>query len=135
MARTKKTRAALETENYILKRWRVSEGIISIFNNLIKWGSLVAIIYFFKEAIVALAGKDTSSKILFSFVSDLKMDRYAAYAAAIGGAIYGMRQRKLRKDTIERLQSRIVDLEKRLDPGRTTSTLTNRGETRPEDKA
>jgi hypothetical protein len=45
-----------------------------------------------------------------------------------------LKQRKLRRDVVERLSSRVPFLEKQLDPGRTSSKLTDRGDTNPEDR-
>ncbi|MDO8304072.1 MAG: hypothetical protein Q7T18_12620, partial [Sedimentisphaerales bacterium] len=50
------------------------------------------------------------------------------------GIIYGDVERILRKKTIERLEDRIKKFELEKDPNRSTSMLTTRGETRPEDK-
>jgi len=41
---------------------------------------------------------------------------------------------KLKKDAIERMAGRIKELETKMDPGRSSSRLTPRGETRSEDK-
>ena len=48
--------------------------------------------------------------------------------------IYGVLQRKLRRDAIQRLHGRVEALEKERDPSRTSSTLTSRGDTRREDR-
>lgn len=52
----------------------------------------------------------------------------------IAGIMYGIKQSKLRKDTIERLQGSNKALELKVDPGRSSSKLTKRGETREGDK-
>ncbi len=53
---------------------------------------------------------------------------------AAGAGVYGWKQRDLRKTTVERLQSRIKELELKLDSKRSSSHLTPRGDTREEDK-
>jgi hypothetical protein len=50
------------------------------------------------------------------------------------GAIYGRSQRKLRQDVIESKSTRIRELEALIDPSRSTSNLTVRGDTRKEDR-
>lgn len=51
----------------------------------------------------------------------------------VAGIVYGRRESKLRKDTVERLQDRNCRLEREIDPKRSSSQLTPRGDTRPED--
>lgn len=48
--------------------------------------------------------------------------------------IYAMREQMLRKSTVKRLQDRIVELETNANPNRTSSNLTDRGNTNPRDK-
>ncbi len=51
----------------------------------------------------------------------------------VSGLVYGLYQRHLRRETIERTQGRIRELEKAVDNKRSSSRLTVRGDTRPED--
>ena len=51
-----------------------------------------------------------------------------------GGTLYGLRQRKIRRDTIESLSGRQAEYEKKVDPKRSSSQLTKRGTTPPEKK-
>lgn len=129
----KKTRSQLELENKVLRNERRAQGIVSILRDLIRWGGLVAICYFGFRSIEVLAGKVTSSNILISIMTNLKANQYFGLLFGGGSIIYGLRQRKLRKDTVERLQARIKVLEKGIDNKRSSSKLTTRGETRPED--
>ena len=57
-----------------------------------------------------------------------------SWTVALIGTAYGIQQRKLRRDTVERLQTRNIELEKKIDQKRSSSKLTARGDTRPEDK-
>ena len=50
-----------------------------------------------------------------------------------GGVLYGRAQHKLRRDDIEFMQPYKDKYEKLLDEKRSSSRLTNRGDTRPED--
>lgn len=80
----------------------------------------------------SLSGLSTAADIQLSFLVDISV--YIAWLAGAGGVGYGLHQRKLRRDTVERLQARITELESEVDPGRTSSGLTGRGDTNPEDK-
>jgi hypothetical protein len=128
-----KTAAELRAEVRFLKRSRANEGFVSIVNNLIRWGGLVMISYFGFLSAGALAGHHTFADIGIRVLADVRVSEAVAWIFGGSGVAYGMRQRKLRRDTVERLANRNIELEKRLDPNRTSSQLTPRGDTRPED--
>ena len=65
--------------------------------------------------------------------ANLQINVIAAWAFGLASLGYGAFQKKLRQSTIERLQGRITELETLVDSSRTSSDLTPRGETRPED--
>jgi hypothetical protein len=131
---TKKTRAQLEAEIQILRSDRSAQGVYSVVKELVRWGAMVLIAYFGFRSLEVLAGKTTSSNIFINLLTDLRANSYFAILFGGGGVFYGYRQRKLRRDTAERLQTRIKDYELKLDPKRSSSRLTIRGDTRPEDK-
>jgi hypothetical protein len=128
-----KTAAELRAENRILRQLRTSEGFVSVFNTLIKWGGLLGISYFAYLSIDALAGQTTAADIGIKFLADVKVSEAVAWIFGGSGIAYGLRQRKLRRDTVERVQRRVEGLEKEIDPKRSSSELTRRGETPPED--
>jgi hypothetical protein len=130
----KKTKAQLETENKLLRRSRTSESVTSVLNNLIRWGGAIAIARYGYLSIASLAGESTMADIGVNVLADFRISQALAWVLAGGTTMYGLSQKKLRRDTVERLQSRIQAYELEQDPGRTTSRLTPRGETRPEDK-
>ncbi len=132
--RRKRSKPELEAENRLLRKWRSTEGTVSVVNTVLKFGAFVLIARYGYLAIDALAGQKTVADIGLNLLSDIKISTAAAWTLAGGGILYGRRQRKLKKDTIERLSSRIKDLERRIDPGRTSSQLTERGDTREEDR-
>jgi len=129
----KKTRTELELELRLLRRQRRHEGAVAVLNNLIRWGGLVGLAYFAYRSVEVLAGGTTVADIGLKFLADVKISQLLSYTVAVGGGVYGWRQRKLRRDTVERLQGRIKELEKSIDPQRTSSGLTTRGATNPED--
>ena len=85
-------------------------------------------------AIDSLSGKATLADIGVSFLGDLTFSVTIAWLSCSIGIIFGLWQQKLRKDTVERLQMRITELERERDSKRSSSNLTKRGDTRPEDK-
>lgn len=129
-----KSKAELLAENRFLRKDRNASNITAVSIYFIKYGALVAVSYFGYLAVLALAGKYTFADIGISFLSDLTISVSLAWVFGIVGVIYGLQQRKVRKDTVERLQNRIQTLEMSIDPRRTTSQLTPRGDTREEDK-
>ena len=129
-----KSKAQLEAELRLIKQSRVGEGIILAVLSLIRWGSIVLIVRYIFLSIESLAGKITLTDIGINFLGEVKVSIALAWSIGIFGAFYGLKQRKLRKDTIERLQLRNTELESQIDSNRSSSKLTVRGETRPEDK-
>lgn len=113
---------------------RTADAVVSIVNNFVKWAGLVAIAYFAFHAIETLAGQRTTADIGVNFLADLKLGCALAGGLGLSGVAYGLGQRRLRRDTIARLQDRNRALEARIDPERSGSALTRRGETRPEDR-
>ena len=57
----------------------------------------------------------------------------ATIALTGSGWIYGLKQRQLRRNTVERLATRVTELETKFDPNRSSSQITKRGTTRKED--
>jgi len=133
MARNK-TAAELRAEVSFLRILRFTEGLASILNNLIRVGGLVWISYFIYQTVAVLAGTTTTADIGIRFLGEVKISNALAWMFGAGGVAYGWSQRELRKKTVERLQGRNQQLEMQIDPNRSSSRLTLRGDTRPEDK-
>ncbi len=114
---------------------RILDLLGQVFSLAIPWGSLVLIAYLMSGSISSLAGKHTFAEIGIKFLADINIAEAVAYALCGGGVFYGIKQRNLRRDTIQRLSGRIQILETQKDQNRTTSGITQRGTTRPEDQA
>lgn len=82
----------------------------------------------------AMAGKKTDANIVLDFLGGPQVTVAFSMLAPLLAIAYGGLQRKLRKDTTEKLSKHIQTLELRVDPARTSSTLTARGNTREIDK-
>ena len=134
MAKRKKTNAELLAENKFLRGGQRGQNVASVLNNLIQWGGLVAIFYFGYLTVDTLAGQTTTADIGINFLANIRISTALAWGVGAVGVSYGMVQRKLRRDTVERLQGRITKLERREDPNRSSSKLTMRGDTRKEDE-
>jgi hypothetical protein len=100
----------------------------------VPWGCLLGIAVFAYLAIRSLAGTHTLADIGIGLKSGTKLADVIGWLTGLAGIGYGHRERKLRRDTIERLAARNRELEQLIDPSRTSSKLMPRGTTRPEDK-
>lgn len=113
---------------------------------LIRWGFGFGIIYHSSKAIIAAAGTWTRVDLNATAEGTLNYNENVACSCeayqvpllmavilCVGCIIYARKQRRLARDVIERQHHRVEELEKSIDPGRSTSGLTERGETNPED--
>ena len=133
MAGKKKSRDVLLAENRLLRQQNFWTAAASVGNALIKWGGLVLISYFIYGSVSALAGKNTNADIGVNFLANIRVSEAVAWIFGTCGIGYGWRQRALRKSTIERLQGRVKTLESEFDKRRSSSNLTERGDTNPKD--
>lgn len=125
-----------DREARYLRRFSRSESLASVGRAGFKWGGLAYIALQAKQSIEALAGESTLADIgvQLDVGANLPLSTLIAWAVALIAVGYGLKQRELRRDSVERLQTRIQDLEKGRDPRRSSSGLTPRGTTRPEDE-
>ena len=129
-----KSKEELVAENNFLRRGGYAEQIGTTFQTIFKWLAIAFAAWCIKESFVAYAGKISEANVLVSFLGKLEISEALAWIFGAGGAAYGYKQRKLKGETVERLQSRISELEKRFDKQRTSSELTTTGETNPKDE-
>lgn len=131
---SKASRRELEAEIRLLRRARTSEGVYGVLDTFCKYGFIALVFYFIYMTFDAIAGKNTDASLMISVFGNLQVSIAVAWLVGVGGVWYGWTQRELRKTTIERLQSHIRLLEHRLDPQRSSSRLTPRGDSHPEDR-
>jgi len=134
LGKNKKTPAELQAENRLLRNVKISLGVTSFLSALVRWTGVVLIARYGYLTVNALAGQRTVADIGISMLADVRISEALAWLLAGGGIVYGRQQRNLRKSSIERLHERNKSLEKVIDPARTSSNLTTRGDTRPEDQ-
>jgi hypothetical protein len=112
--------------------------ILRVALSLIKFGTIAAIAWQFRLGVEAVAGRETVANFALALVADLKANSVISHLVLglVGatGAGYGLRQRNLRRKDIQRLGNRVVELEKRMDSRRSSSSLTVDGRSRPEDE-
>lgn len=111
------------------------------FLEALKWVYIAKYIY---KSIKELAGKVTLADVNFKAAYNQQASEssltftvivvFLAILVAVLGILYGLRQSKLKKDTVEKLTIQIATLEKIIDPNRSSSKLTTRGETSEGDK-
>ncbi|OLE76904.1 hypothetical protein AUG19_01880 [archaeon 13_1_20CM_2_54_9] len=104
-----------------LEFWRV----------LVQWGTVAFLGYMAYRSVSALAGVTTSANIGVRLFGNLMVNRGIVALLAGSGWAFGLAQRSLRRKNIERLVPLKNDLEKVIDPKRTSSNLTSRGTTPP----
>ena len=133
MAKKEKSRAELAAELHFVRRSRNWEVVASVVNNVVRYGTVAWSAYMAYLSVDALSGRRTLAWIGVHFLAQVKVTVVLAWVVGVAGVLYGARQRKLRRDVIARLSGRIQELERSIDSRRTSSKLTVRGETRPED--
>jgi hypothetical protein len=83
----------------------------------------------------SLAGKTTFAYFFANFLANIGVQFVAALSVSGLSIAYGVYQKQQKKITTERLHKRIKELEIQINPERSSSGLTPRGETNPADKA
>lgn len=104
----------------------LSNALDRIFPFLTILGFTIFGIYLPAEA---LAGKTTFANIGINVLGGLTITNSVSYVFGISGIAYGLRAQRLRGSVTARLTERGRALEERLDPKRTSSGLTPRGQT------
>jgi len=126
--------SALDQEYKFRLFMRMIEGAISL-GKAAAWvvGIWIAGHYIY-QAITVLAGKQTDASFVVNFLLKAQADRWVAFIVAGSGVAYGLNERRLKRRDIERLAKHTSELEKRIDPSRSSSNLLPDGRTRREDK-
>jgi hypothetical protein len=85
-------------------------------------------------ALKEFAGQSTS--VAVSLILNALVDLKFVITLTLAGAAcaWAVLERALRLRKVERMQSRITELETKIDPGRSSSGLTPRGQTNPRDR-
>lgn len=133
-----KSKARSVDELRVRQRYQLVGNAINSFTVLARsalfWGGLGWISWEIGFCVEVLAGKKTEATFVASLLGNVRISETLAWAVSVLTTGYGLRQRKLRRDTIERLSGDKKRAEALLDSGRTSSQLTRRGETAEGDK-
>lgn len=132
MAKQSQARRALELRYQF--RFKVVDAAASTIQTLVPWGAAVAIAYFFYGGVVELSGKTTLADIGIRILGDFRINEALAWAITGGTGFLAYKERRLRRKTIERLTKQLKKYEEAFDSRRSSSKLTERGTTRPEDQ-
>lgn len=122
--------------NFVLEKYARAEGITSVLKEIVRGAWIAWVAYYGYKSIDVLAGRETDASIelVVSFFTNLTVADILPWvltALAIGMAYLF---RTLKRDTVENLHPRLKQYEQIFDPNRTSSELTPRGETAPEDE-
>jgi len=156
MAKKSRVGSDLQRENLALrqqvisvKHSRAGDYITRVFQTLARCAVVVIVAYLAEETITAFAGKDTKADInadvkadFFGYFHTELLDIDTLCWTAIGmlalvavlSVVWAWCERQLRKRALQHLHPTRLEKELALDPQRTSSQITSRGETNPEDK-
>lgn len=114
-------------------RFRLLDLASQISDRAIPIVGLVLVTYFgVFRPIHDLAGRNTQAHFGASLLADIRPTEIISYVFGLAGWIFGLNAQRLRRNVTERLAGRIADSERQRDPNRTSSGLTTRGKTPPE---
>jgi hypothetical protein len=89
--------------------------------------------HFATESIKALAGKVTISYLVSKFLGSIAINQWVAWVIAGISTGWACLERRQKRKKIAELSRRPIELEKMIDPGRSSSSITPEGTTRPGD--
>lgn len=107
--------------------------VLSLVGEGMKYVTWFALAKVGLDAVRALAGLDTKAQFILGWFTSADNDFGMPWVIAIGALILARRERTLRRNKTEQMQSHILSLETRLDPRRSSSGLTPTGDSNPED--
>jgi hypothetical protein len=113
-------------------RAKIVEEIAKTVRTALVFGSAVGMAYFLSVMVHDLAGKATTADIGLTFLGKIGVSEGLAWAiaAVCGGIVF--KTRRTNRDMAARL-SRFADVERSIDPNRSSSHLTDTGMPREED--
>jgi hypothetical protein len=121
------------TESDYLLSYKKIDSVTTIIRYIVMWGGLCFIAYCGYLCVAVLAGRATSANIFIKIFGSATISRGLMVLLAGGGWVYGLGQQYLRRRNIQRIVPAKNALERKLDPKRSSSHLTERGTTQPGD--
>lgn len=127
------SREVLLAENRFLRRRTTAESIAGVFRTIVRWGGIVWVASYAARSIEVLAGQETMANIVIAVLAKGWSNNGIFVVLGTVGVAYGVLEHKLRQRAVKRLSGRIQVLERARDPKRTSSGLTETGDTDPGD--
>jgi hypothetical protein len=131
----KPSQQSTRTESDYLLSFKKIDSVTTIVRDIIKWGGISFLGYCGYQSVGVLAGRATTANIFIKILGNATVNHGLVGLLAGGGWVYGIGQQYLRRRNIQRNVPAKNALEKKLDPNRTSSHLTERGTTQPGDDA
>ena len=129
----KKSTAQVEIEQSTKLAGIKVTATADVIMTLTQYACIAFAFYCFKEAVHDLAGQTTVAKLVLDLAANLTANEWFAYICALGGSAYGGVRHRQWKTMCERMGPAKTAREKAIDPGRSGSKLTARGEPNPQD--
>lgn len=130
---SKLTKNELEIEK-IRSRDRRNLYIFKFCSQAFPWLCFTVMAYFAKVSVESLAGKTTLADLGVNAFFGIDYKQVIAYSVAGRCFLLYRSEKRLRKETTERLTNRVTGLELKIDPSRTSSEITPSGDTNPRDR-
>lgn len=102
----------------------IASRIFDLFELVVRFGVLPL---FFYLCVVELAGHETVVNVVINYMA--KGNNIFPWALAGGTTVWAYSERRLRQIKTQRMSDHVKEIEKRLDPERTSSGLTPTGQT------
>jgi hypothetical protein len=131
----KRSQPSATTENPFkaFAKAKIVEEVGKVLRTAIVAGCVVGIAYYCARIVHDLAGRTTAADIGIKFLGTLTISEGLAYAIAAVCVGFGYQRGRTNRSMAKRL-ARLSDLERSIDPNRSSSHLTNTGVPREEDR-
>src|SRR5947207_3432730 len=107
-----------------IRSFLVVTEVFRLLRLLVWFGGISLIVYLaIPLPLSYTAGKETSLHLLLGLISDLKLHVVIPYPVVALFLGLWLRERHVRKTSVEREHRRVAELERLIDPGRTSSGL------------
>lgn len=134
-SRAQRVGGAKTTQDKVREKVVFADFLTNLVNKLAFYGCIAFAVDRSAEVLMALAGKTTIADIAIGGFLSAGLGKAAAVSGVVatGTSAWALLERRERRKKTEALTTRIRELEQRIDPTRTSSGLTPKGETNPED--
>jgi hypothetical protein len=109
------------------------EEIAKTVRTALVFGCSLGMVCFFSRMVHDLAGQKTTADIGISFLGTIKISEGLAWAIAVVCGGFAIKRARTNRSLAKRL-TRMADLERQIDPNRSSSHLAETGMPREEDK-